>query len=759
MNPRIAAAEDAIRNGRPDAAIAELVALLEEDPDQAAETYLTLGRQLYLAGRVREGERWSGEGVRRHPNAWALWNLRGVMLRLLHRPAEALSALERAQALNPQELGPQVNRGAVLLDLGRAQDAKAAFSLLLAEDPQDPLRQLNLGRAEAALGEAAAEDHIRQAVALKPDYLEAWLQLASLAGGRHDAAEAVIDEALLANPDRPELLEARAMILRSSGQNGRLRAYLEALEPRMPDAAWLQFHLGDLIGEHDRPNGVRRLRRAVALDPSLDHLTGLIQSLERTTTADEGERLDEAYELCGRALAIGGLRAGQSKALRDVFVRVAAFDDVETLGDFRTTGRAWAAAGLHTALLKQLARVRSMSDRLELLEQHRIWGRAVEARAAQTPLARKEPRPRSVAGDDRIRLGFMSSDLRRHPVSFFALPLFDHIDRSRFEVFCYSGFLGEEDPVQAHITRQASAFRWMPQAGARQLAQVISDDRLDMLIELGGSTQMNRVEALAWRPAPVQASWLGYPHSVGLEAIDYLICDPWTTPPDLRLLAEKPLILPRTWLSFGAAVFEAYPGIEPGLPQDRTGALTFGTANHPRKYTREGLRAWARIVAAVPGSRFAVIRTEAASAVFRANLAAEFAAEGVSDERLQFHDARGGHMGLYNQVDISLDTFPLTGGTTTAESLWMGVPVVSLRGPAFYERLSASILANAGLEDLIADDREGFERIALELAADRPRRVALRAGLRDQIRRSPLGQTEAFARHFYGMIARAVGRP
>ncbi|WP_394761593.1 tetratricopeptide repeat protein [Phenylobacterium sp.] len=716
---------------------------------------LARARAFYLAGRYGEGARATAEAVARYPDDYALWNIHGVMLRQLRRPVEALAALERAVVLAPREVGARVNRGSVLLDLGRADAAKAVFAELLADDPANPAHLVNLARALARLGEAAgAQMHIRQALALKPDHAEAWLQLADLAGAGSAEAEAALEEALTAAPDHPKLLEAKALTLRASGQLGQARAFLETLAPRFPDAGWLNFHLGDLLAESDRARALAYLRRAVVLEPeSLDHRIALIQSLERTAGPGEGAALDEAFDLCAAALALGGLKPGHTKVLRDVFTRVCAFEAVDALGDFRTVGRAWAEAGLHTALLKQMSRVRTDADRRELLEQHRIWGRSVAARAAQTPLRRSLARD----NDGTIRLGFMSSDLRRHPVSFFALPLFDHPDL-RFEVYCYSFFRGEEDALQAHIAARASVFRWLPEVSAREAAQIIADDQLDMLIELGGSTVMNKLEVMAWRPAPRQASWLGYPHSAGLEAIDGFICDPISAPADPALLAETPMLLPNTWIAFSEAVFEGHPPIEDGLPQDHAGAVTFGTANATHKYTPEVFRTWARITAAVPGARFAFVRPEAGSTVFRANVLAAFAAEGVSAERVIFHAVRGQHMGFYNMIDISLDAFPLTGGTTTAEALWMGVPVVSLRGPAFYERLSASILTNAGLGDLVSDDLAGFEAAALRLAADRPRRTALRAGLRDQIRQSPLGRTRAFAADFYALIAEAVMR-
>lgn len=631
--------------------------------------------------------------------------------------------------------------------------ARDALAALADRDPRDASWLFGLTRLATRLGEtAAASAYARQTVTLRPDAVGAWLQLAVLAGGRLDLAEAILDESLAANPHDPRLAEGKVLTIRNLGEGPRAEAYLETLLPDLKGQAWVHFHLGDLAADPAR--GVAHLRRAHELAPDVHIQTLLAQTLARHTGEGEGARLEEAQAIARQVLQSGApLNAGHLKILWEVFAQACAFDDLARLGDVRALGQQWAQSGRHSALMRLMPWVASAEDRLQLLAQHRLWGAAVEARAAGQPI--RMP-PRQATADSRLRVGFMSSDLRRHAVSSFALPLFDHLDPSQVEVFCYSYFQGREDALQARIASRVSAFRWMPGVAAREAAQRIADDRLDILVELGGATAMNRLEAMAWRPAPVQASWLGYPHSVGLNAIDRFICDPHTLPADPALLAEQPLLMPRSWIALGEAVFGGHPDIAPGLPQDREGALTFGTANAPYKFTPQVLRAWAQVVAAVPGSRFAFIRPEAGAATFRAQIEAQFTAQGVGPDRLVFHPVRGRHMALYNRIDISLDTFPLTGGATTVDALWMGVPVVSLRGPAVYERLSASILANAGLGDLVADDLEGFTQTAHRLAADRPRRLALREGLRAQIRQSPLGDTETFARDFYAMLAGAA---
>lgn len=758
MSDRLAAAQAALNAGRTAEAIDHLTATLAENPAQPAQVYRVLLLQLYRTGRFEEGVSWAERAAERHPRESDMANLRGVMLRRLGRLEEALTALDEAVRLAAKgDDSPHTNRCNVLLDLKQGAKAEEGLTRLIRQQPRNAELQRLLGRALLLQNKTdQALVRLRQAVALQKTSIDAWLDLSGALNEQHRTkqAEDVLDKALAANPGEPRLVEARAVVLRRAGQFRAAAAYLQGLLPQYEQAAWLHYQLGVTLGEYDRPAANVHLRRAVELAPdNQDYLVALVESLERTRAGDEGANIEEAYQLAKAGLVrTGGIRdPGAQKILFEVLQRVADFDALSLVGDFRTRGRAWAESGRHAALMKQLSAVEAPGDREELLEQHRIWGRKAETRAAETSIRRPKPRPRG----GRIRLGLMSSDLRRHPVGYFAMPLFEAID-ARFDLYCYSYYQGAEDEVQKAMAARSTAFRWNPEISPRDAAQVIADDQLDLLIELGGSTFMNKLEVMAYRPAPKQASWLGYPHSAGLSTIDYLVVDPYVMPEKPGLMLEQPLMLPHAWYPLGAFHFRPEPAAAPEPPVARNGYVTFGTANNPAKYTPQVIATWARVMRETPDSRFLFIRPEGAAPSFRRHLCAIFEAGGVAAERILFEPVRGAHLPHYNRVDITLDCFPQTGGTTTCESLWMGAPCVTLVGEGVFERLSYSTLMNLGLPELCARSLDEYVAIAAGLAADPARIAELRGALRQRMQASPLGQTQAWARDFYAAVARTL---
>lgn len=756
---RFTAADAAFRAGRTDEGVAAMVAELERDPNAPADIYRAFLRILARRGRYALGEVWGRVATERFPRDSEFWNLLGISLRRLNRHEEALKVLNQAIKLDPKGDTALTNKGNVLNDLKRGPEAVDVFSKLVRKTPSNAELQRALGRAYWFSDiPAKAEQRLRLAVKLQPNYPDAWLDLSALVADERGEVEAVelLREAVVACPQAQKPQEALFVMLRRGRRLDEARAFLAEVLEKDPNQAWALQYMGQLLGDTDRAKALDYLRQALVLEP--DNTTfklSLAESLSRARLGNEGETMEEAYQIIRKIAGDLELDAGTLKVTGDILNRLGDFDTVDAMGDVSKQGGVLVDAGRHTGLLAQLGRVRTPEDRRVLVALHKRWGDNVLKAVAKQPIDRPKPR----APDGKIRVGFMSSDLRQHPVAYFALPLFEHYDRKRFEIYCYSWFEGAEDPLQKKISDNVTAFRWRPQITDRQAAQMIADDQLDMLIELGGTTHMNKLIVMAFRPAPRQASWLGYPHSAGLTTIDDFILDPYVAPEDPSLILESPLLMPKSWIAMGELAFPERP-ITEGTPESRNGFLTFGTANNPYKYSKEMIRTWAQITAAVPGAKFMFVRPECGSPSFRTNMIAQFAEEGVPANRMRFVEVRGKHMPFYNEIDISLDTFPQTGGTTTCEALFMGVPVVSLVGPAVFERLSYSILTNAGLGDLCAFDVEGYKAAALKLAGDPERRAALRTGLRATLKASPLGQTEQFARDFYAMIEGAVtGKP
>lgn len=695
--------------------------------------------------------------ARLEPKDWRVPNMLGVALRRQRRHADAIIQFDKAARLNRKAESPWVNLGNVQRDLRNHDKSIEAYrkALQLAPKAADTVRLLGAvlceaGKAEeglATLGRAILMD-ARKAESFY-DRAAALHNLARLPEAMHD-----VERALALQPGNIAYLRLRGALERRLGRLKDARqTYEGVLKDHPNDVQTLQLYArlcGLSLGDNKTANDA--LRKALALRPGDVRLAAqLCRVLMESRYDVEGKFIDQAHAIAAPLCDAETPPVDVIDDLQGVFLRTADFKRGQKIAATPEVFEHWIAMNNVGALHNQLGRVRTLEDRHRLVEYHRAWGRLISARAKPLP-----PRPRRPLAGRKLRIGLMSSDLRHHPVSYFALPIVEHHDRNRFEIFCYSFYPQAPDNVQAFIAVNVAGFRLMADATNEEVAARMRDDEIDILIELGGTTRYNRLEVLALRPAPAQVSWLGYPHSAGMAEIDYILVDPYLKPEDPKLLIEQPFMMPESWVCLGRLGFHDELRIEPGLPEERAGHLTFGTANNPYKFSAELVALWAKAMTQVPGSRFLLIRPEGGSAAFRKNIGDAFEEHGVAAGRIDFEPVRGTHLPHYNRIDIALDSCPHTGGTTTCESLWMGVPTVTLIGPSFFERLSYSNLSNAGLGDLCARTREQYVEIAAKLAADRPRRAALRQGLRAQIRAHPLGQAQRWVRNFEDAAARAV---
>ncbi len=336
----------------------------------------------------------------------------------------------------------------------------------------------------------------------------------------------------------------------------------------------------------------------------------------------------------------------------------------------------------------------------------------------------------------KIRVGYLSADFRRHAVGQLALPLVTGCDAGRFEVFAYS-LAKVEDDVTARY-RQAVGEHWRPVAGKTfpEIARLIRGDEIDILVDLGGHTADNALPVLGFRPAKLQISGIGYMASTGLMEVDGFLSDVHCSPADRSPYFKEPLLrLPHSHFCY--APLEEMPAVLPPPCLSR-GYVTFGSFNNFAKVTGEVLTLWGEILAGVPGSRLllkhALLGTEEGAALARKRLVAA----GIDPSRVDLRPYTGEYLAEYGDMDIALDTFPYTGGVTTLEALYMGVPVVTLSGGVHGQNFGKSLLENLGLDSLVARSPEEYAGVATALAQDGALLRELRDGQRARMEASPL---------------------
>ncbi len=352
-----------------------------------------------------------------------------------------------------------------------------------------------------------------------------------------------------------------------------------------------------------------------------------------------------------------------------------------------------------------------------------------------------------------LRVGYLSCDFRWHSVAFFALPVLERHDPASVRAYAYSGGR-EADEVTDRVRKAVAGFREVAGMDDDALLETIRRDRIDVLVELTGLTRGHRLGVLARRAAPVQVSWIGYPNTTGLDTVDYRIVDRVTDPPGRtdHWHTERLVHMPHTFSVYDP--LGEMPDVAPP-PSERRGYVTFGSMNHVRKLGEGVLGAWAEILDRVPESRLLIKNVSLDLDAAADRLRAALEKLGVDAARVRLvgrTPGRTAHLETYGEVDIALDSFPYHGTTTTCESLYMGVPVVTLAGEDHRGRVGVSQLTAVGLESLVAESVEAYVEKAVALATDADRLASLRAGLRDRMRASPLMDAAGFTRDFEGAL-------
>jgi len=369
----------------------------------------------------------------------------------------------------------------------------------------------------------------------------------------------------------------------------------------------------------------------------------------------------------------------------------------------------------------------------EIFEEHLKYG---ERFSTASPVAIDSGRLRS---GRRVRIGYLSPDFWLHPVAHFMAPILAHHDRGVFEVYCYH--IGKrEDAMTARLRTGVEHWRQLTGVSDEELEQTLRRDKLDILVELTGHSDHQRLAVLATRVAPIQVTYLGYPNTTGVAAIDYRLTDDRADPPGEsdKLHTEQLVRLPETFLCYAPPAVDICAS---SAPINRNGHVTFGSFNNFAKLSPITIKLWSQILASVPNSRLLVKTRGLQDLGLRMLLLNRFGARGISADRIEVMapilDQRQ-HLGTYGEIDIALDPFPYNGTTTTMEALWMGIPVVTLEGDRHAARVGASILSCLGLPDLVGRSEEEYVEIAVQLAASRSKLEVLRQSLRTRLSQSPL---------------------
>ena len=415
----------------------------------------------------------------------------------------------------------------------------------------------------------------------------------------------------------------------------------------------------------------------------------------------------------------------------------------EAILHFRAALAQGPQSGTHSNLLYALNFSPSLTPET-LFAEHRVWNSLYA-----TPLrAEWAPHQNDLSSTRRIRVGYVSPDFVHHAVSYFIEPILAAHSRTRFDVYCYTNAL-VSDYVTERLRRTSDHWRDIAGLTDKQAALLIREDRIDLLVDLAGHTARHRLLVFALKPAPVQLTWIGYPNTTGLDAIDYRLTDAVCDPPGTTEAwhSEALLRLPETFSCYQPPAES--PEVR-ALPAASAGCITFGCFNHLAKIGVRVIECWAALLVRIPTARLFLKARGLADERTASRLRERFRELGISPERLEFnHDelSVAQHLALYGRVDVALDPFPYTGTTTSCEALWMGVPVVTLAGRTHVTRVTASLLTHLGLAEWIANSEIEYEKIAISAADDLTGLARLRADLRKRMQVSPLCDASRFVNH------------
>ena len=697
-----------------------------------AEDWRHQGRRHFERGDVAVAVRWLRRAVALAPESLELNHELAVMLLALGRFEDAVAACRRELAHQPGHAGALYNLGWALRRLGRGDAAATAFLALTRAHPDHVDAWYNLGNIrldEGALEEAAAA--YRTVLALNADFAPAVTNLGVIRQrqGAFEDAAALYRQALdleeRAGGDFGPASNNLGNVLTASGRAEEALPLYRGRLKRLPGDTAAALNLAVALRRLDRlDEAVTTLRQALSLAPAAAELWNLLGVLHL-------DRLDfaAAEVALRRALTLASDFADALNHLGMVLGAVGR--NLEALACYR---RAHVLepenAIIHSNLLFLMRHMGGLSE-AEVFAEHRRFG-AIQEGLVPKPA----PFPARPEGR-RLRLGYVSPDFCDHAMTMLFEPVLRRHDRAAFELFCYHTD-DRTDAATARLRTLVDHWRSLAAVPAAVAAEMIRSDGIDILVDLAGHTKGNGLPIFARKPAPIQASWLGYPGTTGLSRVDYRITDIHLDPPGATE-AYYTECLTRLDRSFTLRPPENGPNERP-LPLLEGGGPRFGAFNRPHKLNETVVATWSRLLAAVPKATLVLVAPGSDLDAVREDLTARFTAHGTDRDRLTVVGTRplAAFLELVGGVDVALDPFPYCGGTTSFLTLWMGVPLVTLAGADAAARVTAVMLRATGLETLIAATHDDYVDIAGALVRDVERLAALRRGLRSRLLASSL---------------------
>jgi protein O-GlcNAc transferase len=702
-----------------------------------SESEMTSLLEHYQNGQYDDAEKLAKSITQEFPKNQFGWKVLGVILQQTGRIRESLVPNKKAAALFPQDPEAHSNLGITLKELGRLDEAVVSYTQAIALKPDYAEAHYNLGNTLQELGRLdEAEASYKQAIALKPDFALAHTNLGVTLKelGRLEEAEASYTNAKALKPDHAGAHSNLGITLKELGRLDEAEASFRHAIALKSDFAEAHSNLGGTLQELDRLDEAEAsCRQAIALKPDFAEAHNNLG-----VTLQELGRLDEAEANLRQAIALKPGYAEAHNNLGNTLKGLGRLD--EALASYNTAIELKVDFPVAYSNKNLCLNYSSLWSSLLIYKTHLEFEKQFGGLKIEPPLSI----PLKTYLGERLRIGYVSADFRKHSVAYFFEPLIQHHSGHIVETFCYHNN-ALIDATTKRLMIACDHWRSIYGIADPEVANLIRNDKIDILVDLSGHTLGNRLLVFAQKPAPIQITWLGYPNTTGLSAIDYrftdIIADPIGGADKLH--SETLLRLPNG--------FQCYQGNEKvhfrrELPEKSEGRITFGSFNNLSKITPQVIKAWSTILHEVPTSQLILKGFQLNHT--KNHYLELFKKEGLAEDRIKLYGqltSVDGHLDLYNAIDIGLDPFPFNGATTTCEALWMGVPVITLLGDRHVGRVGASILTNVGLTDFIAQDIDGYIRLAVEMAANTNYLKEVRVGLRERMQKAPLCDGRSFA--------------